>query len=125
MTIPADLNYTADHEWVRLDGDIATVGITSFAADALGDVVYVDLPETGTTITVGEPCGEVESTKSVSDLIAPISGEVTETNAEVALDPALVGTDPFTRGWLYRVRVTGAPRDLLDADAYAALVENA
>ncbi|HET8594055.1 MAG TPA: glycine cleavage system protein GcvH [Intrasporangium sp.] len=125
MSIPADLKYTKDHEWVRLDGDVATVGITQFAADALGDVVYVDLPEAGSAITTGDPCGEVESTKSVSDLYAPVSGEVTESNAEVIADPSIVNGDPFAGGWLFRVRVTGGADDLLDADAYAAAVESA
>jgi glycine cleavage system H protein len=125
MSIPADLKYTKDHEWVRLDGDIATVGITQFAADALGDVVYVDLPEAGSAITTGDPCGEVESTKSVSDLYAPVSGEVTEANADVVADPSTVNADPFAGGWLFRVRVTAGADGLLDADAYAAAVESA
>jgi glycine cleavage system H protein len=125
MSIPADLKYTKDHEWVRLDGDVATVGITQFAADALGDVVYVDLPEAGSAIATGEACGEVESTKSVSDLYAPVSGEVTESNADVVADPSVVNADPFSAGWLFRVRVSDGADDLLDASAYAAAVESA
>lgn len=132
-SIPADLKYTTDHEWVRLDpgpdSDVATVGITQFAAEALGDVVYVDLPEVGATITSGEPCGEVESTKSVSDLYAPVTGEVTETNSAVVDDPSLVNAEPFEGGWLFRVRVSqaagGLLGELLDADGYRAAVESA
>ena len=125
MSIPADLKYTSDHEWIRLDGDVATVGITAFAAEALGDVVYVDLPQTGSAIASGDPCGEVESTKSVSDLYAPVTGEVAEVNAEVVDDPSLVNSEPFARGWLFRVKVDGDLGDLLDADAYAAVVASA
>ncbi len=125
MSIPADLKYTSDHEWIRLDGDVATVGITAFAAEALGDVVYVDLPQAGSAIASGDPCGEVESTKSVSDLYAPVTGEVAEVNAEVVDDPSLVNAEPFARGWLFRVKVEGDLGELLDADAYAAVVASA
>ncbi|MFM6852317.1 MAG: glycine cleavage system protein GcvH [Terrabacter sp.] len=125
MSIPADLKYTSDHEWIRLDGDVATVGITAFAAEALGDVVYVDLPQAGSAIASGDPCGEVESTKSVSDLYAPVTGEVAEVNAEVVDDPSLVNSEPFARGWLFRVKVDGDLGELLDADAYAAVVASA
>jgi len=125
MSIPADLKYTSDHEWIRLDGDVATVGITAFAAEALGDVVYVDLPQAGSAIASGDPCGEVESTKSVSDLYAPVTGEVAEVNADVVDDPSLVNAEPFARGWLFRVKVEGDLGELLDADAYAAVVASA
>ncbi|HEX3003161.1 MAG TPA: glycine cleavage system protein GcvH [Angustibacter sp.] len=124
MSIPTDRQYTPEHEWVLIDGDVATVGITAFAADALGDVVYVTLPETGSTITAGAVCGEVESTKSVSDLFAPFTGEVVETNADVEADPGLVNASPFERGWLFRARVEAAD-GLLDAQAYTALTDNA
>jgi glycine cleavage system H protein len=125
MSIPAELKYTSDHEWIRLDGDVATVGITAFAAEALGDVVYVDLPQAGSAVASGDPCGEVESTKSVSDLYAPVTGEVAEVNAEVVDDPSLVNAEPFARGWLFRVKVEGDLGELLDADAYAAVVASA
>ncbi|KQX61816.1 glycine cleavage system protein GcvH [Angustibacter sp. Root456] len=124
MPIPTDRQYTAEHEWVLVDGDVATVGITEFAANALGDVVYVSLPEPGSTLTAGGVCGEVESTKSVSDLFAPFSGEVTETNADVEADPSLVNASPFERGWLFRARIEAAD-GLLDPAAYAALTDNA
>ena len=125
MSIPTDLKYTSDHEWIRLDGDVATVGITAFAAEALGDVVYVDLPQAGSAIASGDPGGEVESTTSVSDLYAPGTGEVAEVNAEVVDDPSLVNAEPFARGWLFRVKVEGDLGELLDADAYAAVVASA
>jgi glycine cleavage system H protein len=122
MTEPAaDLKYTAEHEWVAVDGDIATVGITDYAAGQLGDVVYVDLPAAGSAISSGTVVGEIESTKSVGELFAPVDGTVEEVNAAVVDDPSLVNADPFGRGWLIRVRVTAVP-DLLDADAYAALL---
>jgi glycine cleavage system H protein len=121
MSVPTELHYTADHEWVALDGDIATVGITAFAGEALGDVVYVDLPAVGTAITTGDACGEIESTKSVSDLFAPVDGEVIELNDAVVADPGLLNTDPYQAGWLVRIKVTG-PTNLLDAGAYEALI---
>ncbi|SES00700.1 glycine cleavage system protein GcvH [Actinokineospora terrae] len=121
MSNPENLGYTTDHEWVDLgDPAAATVGVTKYAADALGDVVYVQLPEVGATLTTGEACGEIESTKSVSDLFAPADGVVVEINEAVVDTPELVNTDPFGDGWLFRVRVRvdGEP-ELLDAAAYA------
>lgn len=124
MPVPSELKYTNDHEWLAIDGDEATVGITEYAADALGDVVYVDLPEVGSTVRQGQTCGEVESTKSVSDLFSPADGEVIAINETVVADPTLVNTQPFGDGWLFRVRVT-ATAELLDAEAYRALTEGA
>ncbi|MER7796643.1 glycine cleavage system protein GcvH [Microbacterium sp. NPDC096154] len=124
MTDLTALKYTAEHEWVALEGDVATVGVTDFAADQLGDVVYVDLPAVGTTITSGQVFGEIESTKSVSELYAPVDGEVVEVNGDVDADPALVNADAFG-AWLIRVRVTGEPAGLLDRDAYVALTGQA
>jgi glycine cleavage system H protein len=122
MTIPADLKYTSDHEWVAdPDGPVARVGITAFASDALGDIVYLSLPQPGDTVTAGEPCGEIESTKSVSDLYAPVSGVVAEVNQDALDAPELVGSDPFGQGWLFTVHPDGSDADLLDAVAYAAL----
>ena len=105
MSIPENLMYTAEHEWVAIEGTVASVGITDFAEQALGDVVYVSVPATGTEVTAGEPCGEVESTKSVSDIYAPVDGEVIESNPEIDDDPGLVNTDPYGAGWLLRIRV--------------------
>ena len=124
MSNPTDLQYTAEHEWIAVDGDNAKVGVTAYAADALGDVVYVDLPTVGDTVTAGEPCGELESTKSVSDLYAPVTGEVVEVNDAVDADPSLVNSDPFGEGWLFVVKVT-ATGEVLDAAAYGALIAGA
>ncbi|WP_419998010.1 glycine cleavage system protein GcvH [Streptomyces boninensis] len=121
MSNPEQLRYSKEHEWLSpaADGE-STVGITAHAANALGDVVYVQLPEVGDTVTAGETCGELESTKSVSDLYAPVTGEVTAVNQDVVDDPALVNSAPFEGGWLFKVRVTGEPDDLLTADEYTA-----
>ena len=122
MSNPTNLQYSAEHEWVALDGDTARVGVTAYAAEALGDIVYVDLPAVGDTVTAGETCGELESTKSVSDLYSPVTGEVVEVNEDVDGDPGLVNSDPFGRGWLLVVKVTETV-ELLDAAAYDALLE--
>jgi glycine cleavage system H protein len=122
MAHPDHLKYTEEHEWLDLHDEVATVGITAFAADALGDVVYVELPEVGTEVQTGSSCGELESTKSVSELYAPCDGEVIEVNEAVVADPGLINTDPFGAGWLFRLRTAGAPT-LLDARAYAALTD--
>jgi glycine cleavage system H protein len=128
MTVPAGLHYTAEHEWVALDGSIASVGITDHAQRALGDVVFVSLPAPGTEVTAGEPCGEVESTKSVSDVFSPVDGEVTEVNEEINDDPGLVNADPYGAGWLFRVRLGTAdgelPPGLLSPADYAELTED-
>ncbi|GAA5028760.1 glycine cleavage system protein GcvH [Microbacterium fluvii] len=122
MTDLNSLRYTAEHEWVALEGDVATVGITDYAADKLGDVVYVDLPAAGTALTADQVCGEIESTKSVGELYAPLSGEVVELNDAVVDDPSLVNSDAFGAGWLIKVRVdASAAEALLDRAAYEAL----
>ena len=124
MTIPAELHYTAEHEWVSVDGTTASVGITDYAQRALGDVVFVSVPAAGTRVTAGEPCGEVESTKSVSDIYSPVTGEVTEVNGDVDEDPGLVNSDPYGAGWLMRVQLDadeGEPSGLLTAAEYAEL----
>ncbi|MET9828398.1 glycine cleavage system protein GcvH [Streptomyces sp. NPDC006385] len=119
MSNPQQLRYSKEHEWLSTAEDgVATVGITEFAANALGDVVYAQLPEVGSTVTAGDTCGELESTKSVSDLYSPVTGEVTEINEDVVNDPALVNSAPFEGGWLFKVRVTEEPADLLSADEY-------
>ena len=122
MTDLTALKYTAEHEWVALDGDIATVGITSYAADKLGDVVFVELPAVGSTVTAATVVGEIESTKSVGELYAPLTGDVIAVNDAVVDDPSLVNADPFGDGWLVKLRVDmSAPAELLDRDAYLAL----
>ena len=120
MSIPENLQYTKEHEWLSVEDGVATVGITAFAAESLGDIVFVQLPDAGSTITAGEVFGEVESTKSVSELYAPVSGEVVEVNGTTSDTPEVINSDPYTEGWLLKVRLTGDVPDLLDAAAYAA-----
>lgn len=121
--VPGDLRYTKDHEWVRLDGDIAIVGITQFAADQLGDIVFVELPAAGKSLTAHATFGVVESVKAVSDLFAPVSGEVVESNDALSGSPELVNSDPFGQGWMLKVRLADASQvdGLLDAAAYEQL----
>lgn len=122
MTDLTALHYTAEHEWIALDGDVATIGVTDYAAEKLGDVVFVELPSVGTTVTAGDVCGEIESTKSVGELYAPLSGEVVEINDAVVDDPSLVNASAFGDGWLIKVRVDAADVDaLMNRDAYVAL----
>jgi glycine cleavage system H protein len=121
---PSDLRYTKDHEWVRLDGDVATVGLTAYAADQLGDVVFVELPEVGRTLAQHATFGVVESVKAVSDVYAPVAGEVTDANGDLAGSPEVVNSDPYGAGWLIRVRVSDPAvlGELLDAAAYERLI---
>lgn len=125
--VPADLRYSKEHEWVRLEGDEAVVGITQFAADELGDIVFVELPEAGKALDAGATFGVVESVKAVSDLFAPVAGEVVATNEALADRPELVNTDPFGEGWMVRLRVADAEQvaALLDAAAYEQLTSEA
>jgi glycine cleavage system H protein len=123
---PGDRRYTKEHEWAREDGGRIVIGITDFAQDQLGDVVFVGLPETGAQVEAGKPLGEVESTKSVSDVYSPVSGTVVEKNPEVEANPELINTDPYGKGWL--VAVEGAAVDLealMSAEEYLALVGSA
>jgi len=124
---PADLRYTKDHEWVRVEGDTATIGVTDFAANQLGDVVFVDLPKVGRAVDQFATFGVVESVKAVSDLYAPLSGEVIEVNGDLAGTPELVNSDPFGGGWMIRVRIAdeGQVAGLLDAGAYERLTAEA
>ena len=122
--VPTDLRYTKDHEWVRVDGAEATIGITAYAADQLGDIVFVELPDTGRGLEQFAAFGVVESVKAVSDLFAPVSGEVVGTNEDLKAQPELVNSDPYQAGWMLRVRLAEPAQvdDLLDADAYDALI---
>ena len=124
METPAGLRYTADHEWVLVEADIATVGITDYAQDALGDVVFVQLPAIGTTVVAASSISEVESTKSVSDIYAPLSGVIVEINSELDTQPSLVNTEPYGAGWMFKIRLSdqGEVDSLLSPDAYTALV---
>jgi len=121
MTDLSTLRYTAEHEWLLIDGDTATVGITDYAADKLGDVVYVDLPAEGTEVETGKVVGEIESTKSVGELFAPILGTVLEINQAVVDTPDLVNSDPFGDGWLVKITISGDLPALLSRDEYVAL----
>ena len=122
--VPTDLRYTKDHEWIRVDGDEATVGITEYAASQLGDIVFVELPDVGRSLAQFAAFGVVESVKAVSDLFAPVSGEVSAANAALAGSPELVNSDPYGEGWMVRIRLAnpGEVDELLDADAYDALI---
>lgn len=125
MNIPSELRYSSDHEWIRVEGAVATVGITDFAQDALGDVVFVDLPETGASVAVGDSFGEVESTKSVSDLYAPITGTISAVNDSLDDQPELLNSDPYGEGWICRIEI-GDPSELealIDGEAYRTLTE--
>jgi len=126
MQTPDELKYSSDHEWIRVEGDgVVRVGITDYAQDALGDVVFVDLPEVGAEVTAGQSICEVESTKSVSDVYAPVSGTVTEVNADLADAPERLNEDPYGEGWIFTMTLADPSQldDLLDADAYRALIE--
>lgn len=124
MNIPSDLKYTKDHEWIRIDGDTATIGITDFAQGELGDIVYVEIETVGDTVEKEAVFGTVEAVKTVSDLFMPMTGEVMEVNARLEGEPELVNKDPYGDGWMVKVKIADAGQvaDLLTADAYSALV---
>ena len=123
-TYPEDLKYTQEHEWARIEGDRAVVGITHYAQDALGDIVYVDLPPVGTTVAAGETFGEVESTKSVSDIYSPLSGTIAERNEQLDKSPEIINSDPYGQGWLVTLAMSDAAEvdRLMDAGAYREMV---
>jgi glycine cleavage system H protein len=125
MNIPAELRYSSDHEWVRVDGDVVTIGITDYAQDALGDVVFVELPEAGLAVSTGDSFSEVESTKSVSDIYAPVTGAVSAVNDALESQPELLNSDPYGEGWICRISLSDPSEldALMDADAYRELTE--
>ncbi len=125
MVSPSELKYTKDHEWVRVEGDTGTIGITDYAQDQLGDIVFVELPAAGTAIAAAEKFGEIESVKAVSELFAPVSGEVTEANDSLADSPESVNDDPYGDGWMVKVRFSDAAEldGLMSADEYEAFIE--
>ena len=122
MLIPRDLSYTPQHEWVRIIGGVARVGITDYAQDALGDVVFVGVPSVGTTVAADESFTEVESTKSVSDIYAPVAGTITAVNDALASQPELLNQDPYGAGWICEITLQGEAPSLMDATAYEALL---
>ena len=124
MNVPDDLRYNASHEWVRLEGDVVTVGITDHAQEELTDVVFVELPPVGKAVDAEDPIAVVESVKAASDIYAPVSGEVVEANEEVEGDPALVNTDPYGKGWIFKLKVKDVAQvdAMLDAAGYRALL---
>ncbi|HEV7733599.1 MAG TPA: glycine cleavage system protein GcvH [Candidatus Binatia bacterium] len=126
MRIPDELRYTKEHEWLRIEGTDGMIGITDFAQDALGDVVFVELPAVGTVLRAGQTFGVVESNKTVSDLFAPVDGKVTAVNEGLATQPEVVNADPYGAGWMIRLAITGdvTSADLLDAAAYTAHVDS-
>ena len=123
MTIPADLKYTNEHEWVRIEDDVATIGITDHAQEALGDIVYVELPEIGRQVGAGEAFVVVESVKAVSDTYSPVAGEVIEVNSELETAPDQVNADCYGAGWLVKVRMSGDTVELMDDDVYTTFLE--
>jgi len=123
MTIPADLKYTKEHEWVRIEGDTATFGISDHAQEALGDIVFVELPDIGRTIDAGEAYAVVESVKAVSDVYAPVGGEVIEVNETLEDEPELVNTDPYGAGWIAKIRIGEGQVELLNDDEYTTFLE--
>jgi len=123
MNFPQELKYTKDHEWVRIEGDVAIVGITDFAQKELGDIVYVEVETVGETIESGEVFGTVEAVKTVSDLFMPLTGEIMELNSELESSPELVNESPYDNGWMIKVKIVGElPGDLMDVDAYKTLI---
>ncbi|MDR3117926.1 MAG: glycine cleavage system protein GcvH [Mediterranea sp.] len=124
MNIPQELKYTNEHEWIRLEGDVAYVGITDYAQEQLGDIVFVDIPSVGETLEAGEIFGTIEVVKTVSDLFIPVAGEVIEQNEALEENPELVNTDPYGQGWLIKIIPSSVEDldDLLDADSYKAVI---
>lgn len=123
MTIPADLKYTKEHEWVRIEGDVATFGITDHAQEALGDIVFVELPETGADVDAGGAFVVVESVKAVSDAYAPVTGEVIAVNEELEDEPEKINTDPYGSGWIAKIRMSGNTVELMSDDEYNTFLE--
>lgn len=120
MNTPAELKYSKSHEWVRMEGDEAVVGITDYAQDALGDLTYADTLQEGEELSIDGECGSLESVKAASDLFSPVAGKITAVNGELADAPELINSDPYGKGWIYRVKVTEVSPELLDAQAYDA-----
>jgi len=123
MSIPADLKYTKEHEWVRIEGDVATFGVSDHAQEALGDIVFVELPEVGRTVDAAEAYAVVESVKAVSDVYAPVAGEIIEVNEQLESEPEKVNTEPYGRGWIAKVKMSGNADELMSDDEYTTFLE--
>jgi len=125
VNLPEDLAYTAEHEWVRVEGDTATVGVTDYAQSELGDIVFIDLPATGDPVQKDEPAGTIEAVKTVADFFAPLSGEVVDTNGELEDQPERLNADPYGDGWMFKIRLSdpSETENLLDSASYGALIE--
>lgn len=125
MDLPKDRQYTKEHEWIKIEAKLATVGITDYAQSSLGDIVYVEMPKPGAALEQSKPMGVVESVKAVSDIYAPISGKAVEVNGDVENDPAIVNTDPYGAGWLVKIELSNAAeaKSLLDAAAYQQVID--
>jgi len=123
MTIPADLKYTKEHEWVRIEGDVATFGVTDHAQEALGDIVFVELPDLGRNVDAGEAYAVVESVKAVSDVYAPVAGEIIEVNSVLETEPEKVNSDSYGSGWIAKVKMSGSTTELLSDDEYTIFLE--
>ncbi len=120
--IPPELQYTKDHEWARIQGDVATIGVTDHAQRELGDIVFVELPTVGQKVKAGDTFGTIEAVKTVAELYAPVTGTVSEVNAALGQDAGVINQDPYGKGWIIKVKVSDAPADLLDAAGYQALI---
>ncbi len=120
--VPSELQYTKDHEWARIQGDVATIGVTDHAQRELGDIVFVEMPKVGQTITAGESFGTIEAVKTVAELYAPVTGTVTEINEALAQDAGIINQEPYEKGWIIKVKISDAPTQLLDATGYQALI---
>jgi len=120
--IPPELQYTKDHEWTRIQGDVATIGVTDHAQRELGDIVFVELPKVGQEVKAGQSFGTIEAVKTVAELYAPVTGVVAEVNADLGHDAGVINQDPYEKGWIIKIKVSDAPTDLLDAAGYKALV---
>jgi glycine cleavage system H protein len=125
MNIPDSLKYTADHEWIKVDGDEATIGITEFAQKELGDIVFIEVETEGETLAIGDAFGTIEAVKTVSDMFMPVNGDVLEFNAELESNPEIVNKDPYGEGWIIKIKIadTAELDELIDADAYKELIE--
>ncbi len=124
MNIPKELRYTKDHEWAKLDGKIMTIGITDFAQGELGDIIFVEFPEVGQDVTIGDPFGTIEAVKTVADIFSPVNGTITEVNEDIEDAPDNINTDPYGKGWLVKIEINGEPEDLLSSDVYEELIKS-